>query len=154
MRTALAYAGFVGSTFLLFFPFAVAALVWPTRAWRNRVTMLYATLVARVTLFLAGIRVEATGREHLRTWPAILTAGYQCNKQVNPVHLVHPVRRAAWAVSIHAAAATRGSSWSRPGFGAGLFVTAEVAEKSWGDVLTATWPRQRPGFSVPSVPPR
>lgn len=57
---------------LLFAILAPLAVLWPTLAWRNRLSLLAGHLAARVCERLAGIRVViASGREHLALRPAI-----------------------------------------------------------------------------------
>jgi putative phosphoserine phosphatase/1-acylglycerol-3-phosphate O-acyltransferase len=57
---------------VLFAILAPLAVLWPTLAWRNRLSLLAGHLAARVCERLAGIRVVvASGREHLALRPAI-----------------------------------------------------------------------------------
>lgn len=57
---------------VLFVLLAPLAALWPTLAWRNRLSLLAGHLAARACLALAGIRVVlASGREHLATRPAV-----------------------------------------------------------------------------------
>jgi putative phosphoserine phosphatase / 1-acylglycerol-3-phosphate O-acyltransferase len=57
---------------VLFAALAPLALLWPSLAWRNRLSLVAGRLAARACLFLAGIRViVATGREHLDLRPAV-----------------------------------------------------------------------------------
>ncbi len=57
---------------LLFLVFAPLALVWPTLAWRNRLSLVAGRLLSRFALRLWGVRARYEGLEHLRA-PAILT---------------------------------------------------------------------------------
>ena len=72
MRLFFAKVGAFVSLLLLFVAIAPWVLVWPTMAWRNRLSLLAGRLWARVVLALAGVRVEYRGVENLRH-PAILT---------------------------------------------------------------------------------
>jgi putative phosphoserine phosphatase / 1-acylglycerol-3-phosphate O-acyltransferase len=57
---------------LLFFLLAPLALLWPSLAWRNRLSLLAGRLAARACRRMAKIRVViASGREHLAQTPAI-----------------------------------------------------------------------------------
>lgn len=69
-RLVVAFAfAWCGVLFALLAPLAV---LWPTHAWRNRLSLLAGYLAARACLALAGIRVVfASGREHLATRPAV-----------------------------------------------------------------------------------
>lgn len=65
---AFAYCG------VLFAVLGPLALLWPSLAWRNRLSLLAGRLAARACLFLAGIEVViASGREHLAVRPAVFT---------------------------------------------------------------------------------
>lgn len=59
------------SVLLAFFVALPAMALWPTLAWRTRVAHAYAAFVSRVALLAAGVRLEVSGREHLRTHPAV-----------------------------------------------------------------------------------
>ncbi len=57
---------------VMFAVLAPLAALWPSLAWRNRLSLLAGHLAARACLALAGIRVVlASGREHLATRPAV-----------------------------------------------------------------------------------
>ena len=57
---------------LLFAFFAPLALLWPTLAWRNRLSLVAGRLCSRLALYLCGIKVVYEGRENI-SGPAILT---------------------------------------------------------------------------------
>ncbi|RMG07802.1 MAG: 1-acyl-sn-glycerol-3-phosphate acyltransferase [Planctomycetota bacterium] len=57
----------------LFAVCAPLALLWPSLAWRNRLSLWAGHLWARGCLWAAGIRVLLRGREHLALRPAIYT---------------------------------------------------------------------------------
>jgi 1-acyl-sn-glycerol-3-phosphate acyltransferase len=57
---------------VLFAVFAPLAVLWPTLAWRNRLSLVAGRLFSRFALFLCGIQVEYSGLENLKH-PAILT---------------------------------------------------------------------------------
>lgn len=63
--------GGIGLSFLFLF-FAPLAILWPTLAWRNRLSLIAGRLCSRMALYLCGVRVEYEGLEHLKH-PAILT---------------------------------------------------------------------------------
>lgn len=57
---------------LLFALLAPLAALWPSVAWRNRLSLLAGHVAARACLAMAGIRIViASGREHLSLRPAI-----------------------------------------------------------------------------------
>lgn len=57
---------------LLFAFFAPLAILWPTLAWRNRLSLVAGRLCSRLALYLCGITVIYEGREKI-PGPAILT---------------------------------------------------------------------------------
>jgi 1-acyl-sn-glycerol-3-phosphate acyltransferase len=60
----------VGVLFLICAPLVV---LWPSLAWRNRLSLWAGASWAKVALWASGIRVELSGLEHLAHRPAIFT---------------------------------------------------------------------------------
>ncbi|MBL4845732.1 MAG: 1-acyl-sn-glycerol-3-phosphate acyltransferase [Planctomycetes bacterium] len=56
----------------LFVSFAPLAVLWPTLAWRNHLSLTAGRLCSRLALYLCGVKVEYSGLENLKH-PAILT---------------------------------------------------------------------------------
>jgi 1-acyl-sn-glycerol-3-phosphate acyltransferase len=88
---------------LLFFTLGPLALVWPTLAWRNRISLVAGRLWCAACIRVAGIRVVFTGRERLALAPAIYlfnhtnTLDFFVNGLVaRPGWLVFGKRELAW----------------------------------------------------------
>jgi 1-acyl-sn-glycerol-3-phosphate acyltransferase len=73
MRKLLLYMVAFGWVAILFAIVAPLVLLWPSLAWRNRLSLVAGRLWAGVVLWASGIRVNFEGTEHLRVRPAIFT---------------------------------------------------------------------------------
>jgi 1-acyl-sn-glycerol-3-phosphate acyltransferase len=73
MRNAVNYTFAIVWMIVLFVPAFPLLWIWPTRVWRRNVSRIYSKLWGKGCLFVAGIRLEIQGAEHLRTCPAVFT---------------------------------------------------------------------------------
>jgi 1-acyl-sn-glycerol-3-phosphate acyltransferase len=156
VRKLAIYALTFGVCALLFLVLAPLAVLFPTVAWRNRLSCIGGRLLSRAAQVITRIHVEVTGREHLALAPAIFTFNHtnQLDFFVNgllcrPGWLVFGKRELAfipflgwaWALGGHPLI-RRGdrAHWERV-----LATTAERLRDGWCTIVAPEGTRSRDG---------